>query len=428
MATTRSDVPFADAFRYWLLLGFINFGGPAGQIALMHRELVERRRWISEERFLHALNFCMLLPGPEAQQLAIYIGWLLHGTWGGVVAGVFFVLPSVFILLGLSYVYAAYGAVPLIAAVFYGLKAAVVALVLEALLRIGGRALRTEFAAALAVGAFVAIFVFDVPFPLIIASAGALGVALERWRPDLLGMTARTDAASVDLRDSAFPTLRHAATVVIVCGTLWVVPIVLVAAWRGTANVFVQEASLFSRAAMITFGGAYAVLAYIQNMAVEHYRWLAPGQMIDGLGLAETTPGPLIMVTQFVGFLAAWNHPDGLPPALAGTIGALLTTWVTFVPCFLWIFLGAPWIERLRSDTRLSAALAAITSAVVGVIANLAVVFALHTFVPAPGRVDVVALGLAAAAFVALQRFHLGMPLVIAGCIALGMLRRMIVG
>lgn len=419
----RELVRRADAFRFWALLGFVNFGGPAGQIALMHRELVERRRWISEERFLHALNFCMLLPGPEAQQLAIYIGWLLHGTLGGVVAGVGFVLPSVAILLGLSYVYVAYGAVPFVAAVFYGLKIAVVALVLEALLRIGRRALTSWLSAALAVGAFVAIALFAVPFPVIVAGAAMIGLIVERRRPALLGVRDLRDAgvAAAAPDGSGTPMVR-AARVVAVCGVLWLAPVVAVGWWRGTQSVLFQEAVLFSKAAMVTFGGAYAVLAYIRDMAVARYGWLAPGQMLDGFGLAETTPGPLIMVTQFVGFVAAWNHPDGLSPATAGVIGALLTTWVTFVPCFLWIFVGAPFIERLRGNRRLAASLQAITSAVVGVIANLALVFAAHTFLPAAG-VDMFAVVVAAAAFLALQRLHAGMPLVIAGCVGLGLLR-----
>jgi chromate transporter len=279
--------------------------------------------------------------------------------------------------------------------------------------------LRTRFTGVIAVAAFVAIFALGVPFPVIVAGAAALGSAVDRWWPDLLATPAAIEPADGGT-SGARPTPRRAAAVVLVCGTLWLAPVALVWWWRGGASVLFQEAMLFSKAAMITFGGAYAVLAYIQDMAVEHHRWLAPGQMIDGLGLAETTPGPLIMVTQFVGFVAAWNHPEGLRPAVAATIGALLTTWVTFVPCFLWIFLGAPYIERLRGNTWLGAALGAIASAVVGVIANLAVVFALHTFVPRTGVVDVAAIVLAGAAFAALQRWHAPMPAVIAACVALG--------
>ena len=421
-------VRFGDAFRYWLRLGFVNFGGPAGQIALMHRELVERRCWISEPRFLHALNFCMLLPGPEAQQLAIYIGWLLHGTAGGVVAGVFFVLPSVFILLVLSYVYAAYGAVPIVAAIFYGLKPAVVALVLEAVLRIGRRALKGWVPVALAVTAFVAIFALGVPFPMIVAGAAVLGLVAERTRPGLFGVAPGDEEGAAGAAVAGATSVARSVRVGAICAALWIAPIVLVGVWRGTRSVLFHEALLFSKAAMVTFGGAYAVLAYIRDMAVTRYGWLVPGQMLDGLGLAETTPGPLIMVTQFVGFVAAWNHPEGLSPTTAGVIGALLTTWVTFVPCFLWILLGAPYIERLRGNRQLGAALAAITSAVVGVVANLAVVFAVHTFLPAPGAVDAFAVTLGAGAFLALQRLHVGMPLVVAGCIVCGLVRRVVAG
>jgi chromate transporter len=429
-APSGGRIRFADACRYWALLGFVSFGGPAGQIALMHRDLVERRRWISEARFLHALNFCMLLPGPEAQQLAIYVGWVLHGIRGGVVAGILFVVPSAGILLGLSYVYAAYGALPMVAAAFYGLKPAVVALVVEALWRIGARVLRRRFAAALAAGAFVAISALGIPFPAIVAGAAAVGVAVERWCPALLGLdapllpTGDVPPAGRGLRGE----LARVGRVVGVCGLLWLMPVVLVGMWRGTGGVLFREAVLFSKAAMVTFGGAYAVLAYIRDMAVGYYGWLRPGQMLDGLGLAETTPGPLIMVTQFVGFVAAWNHPEGLAPLAAGMLGALVTTWVTFVPCFLWILVGAPFVERLRGNRRLGAALSAITSAVVGVIANLAVVFAAHTFGWTVGKIDIVAVALATGAFVALQRLQIEMPLVVAGCVVLGIAGRLLGG
>jgi chromate transporter len=411
-------VPFRVALHYWTVLGFINFGGPTGQIAMMHRDLVERRRWISEERFLHALNYCVLLPGPEAQQLAIYIGWLLHGTRGGLVAGIGFVLPSVVILLVLSWVYVAFGNVPLVAALFYGLKPAVVAVVLEALVRIGRRALKTALLVAIAAASFLGHTALGVPFPLIVAGAALLGFSVGRGRPSLLAVTAADPARTADVGPA--PTWRRAAVVLAVGLSLWIAPIVVLAAWRGTTSVWVQEALFFSRAAMVTFGGAYAVLGYIRDVAVEHYGWLTAGQMMDGLGLAETTPGPLIMVTQFVGFLGAWNHPDGMPPLAAGILGGLVTTWVTFVPCFIWIFLGAPYIERLRGNRDLSAALSAVTAAVVGVILNLGVVFALHTFVPDGGGIDLFAVTVAIAAFVALQRWHLGMPLVIGVCALLG--------
>ena len=411
-------VHFADACRYWVRLGFVNFGGPTGQIAMMHRDLVDARRWISEERFLHALNYCVLLPGPEAQQLAIYVGWLLHGTLGGLVAGIGFVLPSVFILLALSWVYVAYGSVPLVAALFYGLKPAVVAIVLEAVVRIGRRALKTRLLVAVAAASYLGNVVLGVPFPVIVALAALGGFAIGRVRPALVGVAAnRGDPVALD--ESAAPTWSRALTIVGVGGALWLAPILALVLWRGPASVFVQEAFFFSRAAMVTFGGAYAVLGYIRDVAVEHYGWLSAGQMMDGLGLAETTPGPLIMVTQFVGFVGAWQHPEGLPPWLAGTIGALVTSWVTFVPCFIWIFLGAPYIERLRGNRHLTAALSAVTAAVVGVILNLAVVFAVHTFFPA-GRVDVFAIVVAVVAFTALQRWHVGMPLVIAVSAGLG--------
>ena len=430
---TNAVVPvrFADACRYWVTLGFVNFGGPTGQIAMMHHDLVDERRWISEERFLHALNYCVLLPGPEAQQLAIYVGWLLHGTRGGLVAGVAFVLPSVFILLALSWVYVSLGSVPLVAALFYGLKPAVVAVVIEAVVRIGKRALRTGFLAAIAGAAFLGNVVLGVPFPALVLGAALVGVVAGRLRPALVGLPAAGDArdgvaagpadVAAAARAATAASWRQTASVLATGAVLWVAPIVALAVWRGVDSVFVHEALFFSRAAMVTFGGAYAVLGYIRDVAVTHYGWLGAGEMMDGLGLAETTPGPLIMVTQFVGFLGAWHHPEGLPPALAGVIGALVTTWVTFVPCFIWIFVGAPHIERLRGNRRLTAALAAVTSAVVGVILNLAGVFAFHAFVPG-GRLDPYAIAAATAAFVALQRFHVGMPVVIAASAACGVL------
>jgi len=424
--STVPTVAFADAWRYWVRLGFVNFGGPTGQIAMMHRDLVDERRWISEERFLHALNYCVLLPGPEAQQLAIYVGWLLHGTLGGLVAGIGFVLPSVFILLALSWVYVAYGSVPLVAALFYGLKPAVVAIVLEAVVRIGRRALKTRLLVAVAAASYLGNVVLGIPFPVIVALATLGGFAIGRVRPALVGVAAN-GGGPVVLDVPVAPTWSRALTIVGVGVALWLAPIVALVVWRGPGSMFVQEALFFSRAAMVTFGGAYAVLGYIRDVAVEHYGWLSAGQMMDGLGLAETTPGPLIMVTQFVGFVGAWQHPEGLPPWLAGTIGALITTWVTFVPCFIWIFLGAPYIERLRGNRHLTAALSAVTAAVVGVILNLAAVFALHTFFSAD-RVDVFALVVAAVAFLALQRWHVSMPLVIAGSAGLGVVASMLGG
>lgn len=431
MSDDVSGVRFADACRYWVTLGFVNFGGPTGQIAMMHRDLVDERRWISEERFLHALNYCVLLPGPEAQQLAIYVGWLMHGTLGGLVAGIGFVLPSVFILLALSWVYVSFGSVPLVAALFYGLKPAVVAVVIEAVIRIGKRALRTGFLVAIAAAAFLGNVALGVPFPALVLGAAIAGIAVGRFRPALVGLAATAesapsrveapaDAAAVsDIRGDA--SWRHAARVLAVGGALWVAPVAALIAWRGADSVLVREALFFARAALVTFGGAYAVLGYIRDVAVSHYGWLGAGEMMDGLGLAETTPGPLIMVTQFVGFLGAWHHPEGLPPALAGVIGALVTTWMTFVPCFVWIFVGAPHIERLRGNRRLTAALAAVTAAVVGVILNLATAFALHAFFP-EGRIDLYAVAAAIAAFVALKRFHVSMPVVIAASAVFGAL------
>jgi chromate transporter len=419
------SVSFAEACRYWVTLGFVNFGGPTGQIAMMHRDLVDRRRWISEERFLHALNYCVLLPGPEAQQLAIYVGWLLHGTRGGLVAGIGFVLPSVVILLALSWIYVTAGGVPLVAALFYGLKPAVVAIVLEASLRIGRRALKSVLLVTIAIASFIGNAGLGVPFPVLVLAAGAVGFVVGRVRPDLLGLPAG-DAGSLVMPDAPAPYgsgWRRNLRVIAVGLLLWMLPIVALLLWRGPESVFVHEALFFSRAALITFGGAYAVLGYIRDVAVGHYGWLGAGEMMDGLGLAETTPGPLIMVTQFVGFLGAWHHPEGLPPAIAGTLGALVTTWVTFVPCFIWIFLGAPYIERLRGNRHLTAALSGVTAAVVGVIVNLAVAFAVHAFLPA-GRLDPFAVAMAILAFVALQRWHLPMPLVIAASAASGLLVR----
>lgn len=416
---------FREACRYWVGLGFVNFGGPTGQIAMMHRDLVERRRWIDEEHFLHALNYCVLLPGPEAQQLAVYIGWLLHGTRGGLVAGIAFVLPSVFILLALSWIYVAWGSVPLVAALFYGLKPAVVAIVLEAVVRIGKRAFKTGFLVGVAGATLIAHTLLGVPFPVVVLAAGLVGLVAGRTRPELVGLAAH--AAPAPARTTAPVSWRRSVAVLAIGGALWSAPIVGFTLWRGTDSVFVREALFFSKAAMVTFGGAYAVLGYIRDVAVEHYRWLDATQMMDGLGLAETTPGPLIMVTQFVGFLGAWHHPEGLSPALAGTLGALVTTWVTFVPCFIWIFLGAPYIERLRGNRHLTAALSAVTAAVVGVIVDLAGVFAYHAFFPQGrlDRLDLYAVSAAILAFVALQRWHFSMPAVIGAAAVLGAMVRL---
>jgi chromate transporter len=382
---------FAEAFRFWLKLGFISFGGPTGQIAIMHAELVERKKWISEARFLHALNYCMLLPGPEAHQLATYVGWLLHKTWGGIVAGVLFVLPSVFVLWTLSLVYVLYGKLFWVAATFYGLKPAVLAIVAAAVVRIGQKVLKNEIMWALAGSAFVAIFFFKVPFPVIILAAGGLGFFGGRLWPGkflvIRGHTGKGASETVisdegDIAEHTRPSLARAIKVILICLVLWWMPVVLLGAWLGYDDTLFKQGIFFSKAAMVTFGGAYAVLPYVSQQAVEHYAWLNAGQMLDGLGLAETTPGPLIMVLQFVGFLGGWHQPGQLSPLLAATLGAGITTWTTFVPCFLWIFLGAPHIEQLRGNLKLSTALSAITAAVVGVVLNLAVWFGLHVLFP----------------------------------------------
>jgi chromate transporter len=430
---------FQEAFWFWVKLGFINFGGPTGQIAIMNKELVDKRRWISQERFLHALNYCMLLPGPEAQQLAIYIGWLLHRTWGGIAAGAFFVIPSIFFLLLLSWIYAVYGNLPVVVAAFYGLKPAVTAIVANATILVAKRALKNEVMYAIALFAFIGIYFLELPFPFIILSAGIAGLLGGKLWPHKFYVIRPHGPENVQAVISdehqpeyAQPSWRWTLKVVAVCGTLWLAPIIAVAVWRGTDDTLFQIATFFSKAAMVTFGGAYAVLAYIAQAAVEQYGWLRPGQMLDGLGLAETTPGPLIMVTQFVGFMAAWQNHADLNPATAGVLGALLTTWVTFTPCFLWIFLGAPFIERLRGNVALTSALSAITAAVVGVILNLAVFFAAHVLFPpnglvSLGRLDLVALGIAVIAFVGMQMWKWDIAVVILGGALVGLIYEAVV-
>jgi chromate transporter len=427
---------FAEAFRFWLKLGFISFGGPTGQIAIMQTELVEKKKWISQSRFLHALNFCMLLPGPEAQQLAIYIGWLLHKTWGGIVAGAFFVIPSIFVLWALSYVYAAFGNQPWIAAVFYGLKPAVMAIVAAAVIRIGRKALRNEVMWTLAALAFIAIFFFHVPFPVIILGAGAIGLVGGRlWKEkfDVIGgrKSAVDDSVLSDAAESpehARPSWTRAIRLTLIWVAVWFAPAVVVGLWRGWQSTLFHEGFFFSKAAVITFGGAYAVLPYVAQQALFHYGWLKPGQMMDGLGLAETTPGPLIMVLQFVGFVGAWQHPEGLSPLLAGTLGALITTWVTFTPCFLWIFLGGPHIEQLRGNAKLTAALSAITAAVVGVVLNLAVWFALRVFFPSAGLIDGFAMVVCGLAFVAMLRYKIDIIRIVLASGLLGLVYKTLVG
>jgi chromate transporter len=368
-----AEVTLREATRVWAYVGVNSFGGPAGQIAVMHREVVDERGWVSERRFLHALNYCMLLPGPEAQQLATYIGWLLNGVRGGLVAGSLFVLPGAVVMLILSVVYAVYGQVGWVSGLLFGLQAAVVAIVVQALIRVAGRTLRTAFHRLLALAAFVALFFFAVPFPIVIAAAGLLG-----W------WVGRADPAPVeeDQDDGPLtqPAARRALLAAGVCLVLWLLPVFLLVSALGGDHVLAQEAVLFSKTAVLTFGGAYAVLAYVSQQAVQNYGWITTSDMTTGLGLAETTPGPLILVLQFVGFLAAYNDPGTLPPLLAGVFGAAITLWVTFLPCFMFIFAGAPYVDALRRNRGLHHALSGVSAAVVGVIANLALWFALHTF------------------------------------------------
>ena len=383
-------VTLGEAFWVWLRIAMLSFGGPAGQIAVMHRILVDEKRWIGEQRFLHALNYCMLLPGPEAQQLATYIGWLMHRTKGGIVAGVLFVIPGAVAIMALSWIYVLYGRVGIVSALFFGLKAAVLAVVLQAVVRIGSRALKSAPARILAAVAFVLIFFAGAPFPLIVLGAGLIGWWSARqgstaFRGGGHGASKGATVADADtllgeeLPDHARPNWRETVRTAIVWLALWLVPVAALLVAFGPDDVFSRIATFFSTMAMVTFGGAYAVLAYVAQQAVDTYGWLGPKEMLDGLGMAETTPGPLIMVLQFVGFHGAYRDPGTLSPLVAGTLGGLLATWVTFVPCFLWIFLGAPFIERLRGNAAVAGALSAITAAVVGVVLNLAIWFALHT-------------------------------------------------
>jgi chromate transporter len=449
MAAPSHGISFGEAVRVWLRIALLSFGGPAGQIAVMHRILVEEKRWIGEDRFLHALNFCMLLPGPEAQQLATYIGWLLHRTKGGLVAGLLFILPGLVAIMALSWIYVLYGHVGPVAGLLFGLKAAVLALVFQAVVRLGQRALGSRPRYAVAGAAFLALFLFNVPFPLIVLAAGAIG-----WTACALGSAAfvgtghegsrpagLSDAESAlgdELPDHAVANPRRMLVTATCLLALWLGPVALLAAGLGPSKSFATIAIFFSKLAVVTFGGAYAVLAYVAQAAVDNYHWLRPTEMLDGLGLAETTPGPLIMVTQFVGFLGAYRDPGPLAPLLAGTLGGLLTTWVTFVPCFLWIFVGAPYVERLRRNRTLSAALAAVTAAVVGVIFNLALWFTLHFLfrrtieatafrlsLPDLGSVDPAALALSTAALAAVFLLRLGIGWVLAGSALAGLLLRL---
>jgi chromate transporter len=443
----RHGVSFADALRVWARVALLSFGGPAGQIAVMHRILVEEKRWIGERRFLHALNYCMLLPGPEAQQLAVYIGWLMHGTLGGLAAGILFVLPGYVALMALSIVYATLGTVGLIQALFFGLKPAVLAVVLEAVVRIGRRALKNRLMVGIAALAFLAIFAFGVPFPVIVLGAGLVGwlggragvAALLDAAGHGTGSAAQNDEASTILGETlpphARPTLAWSLRMAAVLLVLWLGPVALMVAALGPDDVFSRIAGFFSALSVVTFGGAYAVLAWVAQAAVERFGWLAPGEMLDGLAMAETTPGPLIMVLLFVGFMAAFRDPSALSPIAAGVLGGTLATWVTFVPCFLWIFAGAPFAERLRENRALAAALAAITAAVVGVVLNLAVWFALHVLfgvveevrtlgmrlaVPELASIRPFSLLLMAGALLALFRWKLGMLPTLGAAAALG--------
>ncbi len=421
-----------EALRTWMLIGLQSFGGPAGQIAVMHRILVAEKRWISETRFLHALNYCMLLPGPEAMQLATYVGWLMHRTLGGLAAGILFVLPGFLSILALSLLYAGFRDLTLVSGLFFGLKPAVLAVVVEAVIRIGRRALKNGVMYEIAGAAFLAMFLFDVPFPIVIAGAGLTGLIGHRMRQDLFQVVKGPEAAGGAPDGSLLgdlvpehtrPKLSRFVRVLAVWGALWLVPIAALHLVLGPENVFARMSVFFSTAAVVTFGGAYAVLAFVAQQAVEVHHWLLPGEMLDGLGMAETTPGPLIQVVQFVGFMGAWRDPGALNPFAAGVLASVLVTWVTYVPCFLWIFLGAPYIEALRGNRALTAALSAITAAVVGVILNLAVWFAVHTLfgevgtfaayglevaVPRPATIDWLAAGIGLVAAVLLFRAKLG--------------------
>ena len=440
--TKPQSVTLAEAFIYWLKLGFISFGGPAGQISIMHHDLVEKRRWISEKRFLHALNYCMVLPGPEAQQLAVYIGWLMHRTWGGIVAGSLFFLPSFFILTGLAWIYMAYGTVPAVAGALYGIKPAVVAIILFAAYRIGSRALKNNMLWFIAVIAFVAIFALKLPFPVIVLSAGLIGYFGGRMTPEHFKVGGGHGSADISfgpaLIDDDTPTPEHALfswarmTRIVVLGiTLWIIVMAGLVLQFGWDAAFTQMGWFFTKAALLTFGGAYAVLPYVYQGAVEHYHWLTPTQMIDGLALGETTPGPLIMVVTFVGFVGGWVSQVFGPDAIFASafVAAVVVTFFTFLPSFIFIFMGGPFIETTHGNLKFTAPLSAITAAVVGVIFNLALFFAYHVFWPLglSGRIDWFSIALTAAASVAVFRFKLNVIPVILACGVLGMLFKVIV-
>ncbi len=384
MVISSNTPDLREMVRVFARIGFLSFGGPAGQIALMHRELVEERQWLDEEQYLHALNFCHLLPGPEAQQLATWIGWKLHGVRGGLAAGLLFVVPGAFIILALSALYAVAADLDWFAALFLGIKAAVLAIVVQALLRIAGRALNTNFKRGLAVSAFLALFAFNAPFPLVVLGPGAIGMMVAAMRPHWLALKSGTGEPL-----TTPPPWVHSIRTMLIWGAIWAAPMLLVLVTLGRGHVLWDIGGFFSQLAVVTFGGAYAVLAYMAQESVQNYGWLSAGEMADGLGLAETTPGPLIMVTQFVGYLAAFRAPAPFSPLVAGLLGALLTTWVTFAPCFLWIFTFAPWIERMENSPRLKGGLAALTAAVVGVIANLTAWFFIHVLFAAVTKAQI---------------------------------------
>jgi chromate transporter len=439
---TRDIVPFRTATRAWFGISLRTFGGPAGQISLMHRELVDERRWIGEQRFLHALSYCTLLPGPEAQQLAIYLGWLLNGTTGGLVAGILFVLPGFVALMALSAIYVQWGTTSVVTAIFAGVAPAVLAIVAQALWRISKRALPNRLLVVVAVASFLALFVFNTPFPIVIAGAGLAGYGLHRVRPDVFSLKATTadeHAPPPLIADDALhgerPSVKRAGRLLAIGLTLWAAPIVAAGIVFGWDSVFVELALFFSLTAIVTFGGAYAVLLFVAQRAVSVYGWLMPGEMVNGLAMAETTPGPLIMVVQFVGFLGAYRNPGTLDPWAAGVLGATIVVWVTFIPCFLFVFLGAPHIENLRHSRQLSATLTGITAAVVGVIANLSIYFAIHTLfdstttrdfgpihltVPDWATIDYQAVAVAALAFVLVFKFNLGVLRVLGICAVVG--------
>ncbi len=440
-------VSSGEAFKIWLRIALLSFGGPAGQIAVMHRILVEERRWISEARFLHALNYCHLLPGPEAQQLAIYIGWLMHKTKGGLVAGVLFVVPGVIALMTLSWIYVIWGNVSVIAGLFFGLKAAVLAVVIEAVMRIGRRALKSQLAYVIAAVAFVALFFFAIPFPLVVLAAAVTGYVADRMGYAVGGPAAHgkggDDLLGETLPDHTRPSFARAMRVIATWVPLWLGPVALLLILLGPDNIFTRLSVFFSEVAVVSFGGAYAVLAYVAQEAVETYHWLRPGEMLAGLGMAETTPGPLIMVVQYVGFLAGHRTPGVMPPLMMGTLAGLLVTWVTFTPCFLWVFLGAPYVEALRGARALSAALSAVTAAVVGVILNLAVWFGvhvafretvpwnrfgLHLSIPVLPSLDILATIIAIAAALALFRFKVGVIHTLIACSVAGMVLHLAAG